>query len=519
MKYILYLSLLILFISCETTSSKKKDPKKEQEKTTEISKPKLVQKKKIPGFIDKTGKLIIPLENFFHANPFSEGLAPVLDYKSKLWGYIDHTGKVVIQPKFKSGGSFHSGLAKFKKGKLYGFINKNGKVVIQPKYSSVKDFKTSYTLAKLPNNNKYLILHSSGKEISSSVFPSNSNFQKSEYKNKRLRFKQERKYGFKDLSNRTVIPPIFDKVYPFRYGIAVVGQKENGKPLRYGMIDIDGNSILPTKYKQVSTAWNEFGDNKKSENITFSAYSKKEGCSIYNKDLEKIIHIREIKGMECFGIEPYKYGLARILLMDRDEKDVNPWLGIIKQSFIDKDGQLVFEPMSLQFKNFNSVGTSPFCNFNRSVIATFFDSKKMLQKSKTTEKKCGFINREGQIVFQTNEKFLDPSYVNYSSEVFDDRWLESRRIDIVNMGNQDKKSIVNYIGKEIKLNTTEHNIKIYNAGEGMIPFCTKVRDKRKCGYYNTEGQMVIPAKYRNVTPFSEGLAFVSPATEILVEIK
>jgi hypothetical protein len=55
------------------------------------------------GYIDKTGRLIIPFK-FDGAGNFSEGLAAV-SIKDKT-GYIDKTGKFVISPRFISGFSF-----------------------------------------------------------------------------------------------------------------------------------------------------------------------------------------------------------------------------------------------------------------------------------------------------------------------------------------------------------------------------------------------------------------------------
>ena len=49
------------------------------------------------GFIDKTGKLVIPAQ-FDDAEPFSKGLA-VVKIKGK-YGFIDKAGKLVIPAKF-----------------------------------------------------------------------------------------------------------------------------------------------------------------------------------------------------------------------------------------------------------------------------------------------------------------------------------------------------------------------------------------------------------------------------------
>src|ERR1700693_1991299 len=60
------------------------------------------------GYIDRTGKIIIPLQ-FDGANEFHEGLALVTANGKKL--FIDTTGRVVIKPDFDIVYDFSEGLA------------------------------------------------------------------------------------------------------------------------------------------------------------------------------------------------------------------------------------------------------------------------------------------------------------------------------------------------------------------------------------------------------------------------
>ena len=78
------------------------------------------------GFIDKTGKVVIPCQ-WKDAWPFSEGLAAVQDFDKK-WGYIDKTGKVVIPCKWLEAECFENGRAYVRDEKWY-YIDKTGKIV------------------------------------------------------------------------------------------------------------------------------------------------------------------------------------------------------------------------------------------------------------------------------------------------------------------------------------------------------------------------------------------------------
>lgn len=79
------------------------------------------------GYIDKTGKLVIPPE-FTYAYPFSEGLAAVTKSVSgdDGWGYIDTAGRWVIEPRFQWASSFSGGLAPVNRRQNCGYIDTSG---------------------------------------------------------------------------------------------------------------------------------------------------------------------------------------------------------------------------------------------------------------------------------------------------------------------------------------------------------------------------------------------------------
>jgi len=98
------------------------------------------------SFIDKTGRMVIPPQ-YPHAHAysgdygFSEGLAFV-EVGGKM-GFIDKTGQMVIPQKYVSGlrfPGFFEGLAAVQKGEKWGYIDKTGQMVIPPQYHSASKF-------------------------------------------------------------------------------------------------------------------------------------------------------------------------------------------------------------------------------------------------------------------------------------------------------------------------------------------------------------------------------------------
>ncbi len=114
------------------------------------------------GYIDKSGKEVIPFK-YDEAFSFREGLARVnLNYK---YGYIDKTGKEVIPLKYNPAYSFSEGLAAVRLNGKYGYIDKTGKEVIPLKYDDAYSFSDDVALIRL--NGKWGIIHNplTSKEI------------------------------------------------------------------------------------------------------------------------------------------------------------------------------------------------------------------------------------------------------------------------------------------------------------------------------------------------------------------
>jgi len=102
------------------------------------------------AFIDKTGREVISLDSYDEVENFSEGLALVAKdtdnsystghYGIDKYGFIDKTGKLIIPLIYDSAKSFSEGLALVKKDGKYGYIDKTGKVVIPLIYDDAQVF-------------------------------------------------------------------------------------------------------------------------------------------------------------------------------------------------------------------------------------------------------------------------------------------------------------------------------------------------------------------------------------------
>jgi hypothetical protein len=138
----------------------------------------------VRGYVDATGRLVIPGKNFQTMGVFREGRAPISI--SGRFGYIDADGNVVIEPRFTVAHPFSEGLAAvrdeagrtgyirrdgswaveplwleeahpFAAGRArvklnghYGFLDATGQFIIPPKYLRADDFREGLAATALP---------------------------------------------------------------------------------------------------------------------------------------------------------------------------------------------------------------------------------------------------------------------------------------------------------------------------------------------------------------------------------
>lgn len=200
------------------------------------------------GYIDKTGKVVIPAE-YGTTDEFSEGLAAV--EKDGKFGFIDKTGKTVIpfqyswaeysSSMFRPLESFHEGLATVLQDGKFGYIDKTGAEVIPRQYQTAMSF--SEGLAAVEKDGKWGYIDKTGKEVIPFQYDGGLSFSEG-----LAAVKKDGKWSFIDKAGKEVLSVPYDDVYPFSEGLAAV--QEDGK---WGYIDKTGKLVIPCKYEGRAT--------------------------------------------------------------------------------------------------------------------------------------------------------------------------------------------------------------------------------------------------------------------------
>lgn len=172
------------------------------------------------GFVDTTGREVVapqygnPFSNSVDGTLFSEGLAVV--YQNRKAGFIDKTGKLVIPIQFDYAEDFHEGLAAFRKDKKWGFIDQTGKEVIAPQYDRIRAFQEGF--ATVDKDGKAGFIDKTGQEV-----------VKPQYKYAYEGFHEGLawvsngdKDGFIDKSGNEIIPLQYHEAKNFSEGLAAV---------------------------------------------------------------------------------------------------------------------------------------------------------------------------------------------------------------------------------------------------------------------------------------------------------
>jgi hypothetical protein len=200
------------------------------------------------GYIDMTGTLTIPPQ-FEEAEDFSEGLAVVKVHTERegyrtvqdRYGYIDKTGRMAIPAKFYAAGNFSEGLASFcEEGVGCGFMNHAGRMVfmLQAGLTAPSEFHDGLATVFITTTDNYGFIDHTGRLVYEGQFGSYPLFSKGMV----LRL-SNRKRGLIDQTGQMVMEITHPAAYYFQEGMAIIAENDKA-----GYVDLFGRVVITPRY-------------------------------------------------------------------------------------------------------------------------------------------------------------------------------------------------------------------------------------------------------------------------------
>lgn len=310
------------------------------------------------GYINHQGNVAVdPV--FDEGTRFYEGLASV---KSRnRWGVIDTSGEFVIQPGLSGRCRFHEGLACISVKGTWGIIDRTGKFVLQPKYAHLESFRE-------------------GRAV----------FRVGEFQHR-----ERWRYGYLDASGFEVIPAVYHNAYGFSECLAAakVGNL-------WGYIDPSGVFKITPRFDGTRQGRRQLEDTRAGYfmNGLAPVWSGR-GYGFTNR-----------AGM--FAIE----GRFDEASSFRDKRALIQYQG--RFGFVDLSGRIVIETRLTYATDFSEglatvrekeygLGFVPPCGFvdvdgNMAIEPAFYNAESFRDGLSlvTTENSIGYINRNGEFVWQ-----------------------------------------------------------------------------------------------------------------------
>lgn len=308
---------------------------------------------KTKGFIDKSGKLIIPMqyaqatifsegiafvkekddadviaintegEEVFrlagacNARRFSEGLAAFLDDEKRLWGFVDKKGKIVIEPQYRAVGDFSCGLAAAStigRGKTmaemnsdlrfaYGFIDIKGNMVIEQQFDYQGEYHENLGRARFTADGYHIVSTRSGRGVINKkgefvIPPMECYFMQTDKGGFVVHFWEKElrntRAVYMDAKGKTLIDG-FVRLYPFNGGKYTVAMPSGSK--KFVIINRSGKTVVELEFPAVGFMASFIDGMAVAQNGGAAGA----GESIINEKGEKIIDEERIYVTDDYG--------------------------------------------------------------------------------------------------------------------------------------------------------------------------------------------------------------------------
>ncbi|MCT4636159.1 MAG: WG repeat-containing protein [Bacteroidales bacterium] len=289
-------------------------------------------------------------------------------------------------------------------------------------------------------------------------------------------------WGYMDSLGNTVIKPQFHNAKPFVNGYAkvfVCKQRGYTNYGAFGMIDKDGNMIIPAEYEKIGN--NSYGlirlsHPKKRDN-------KKYIDGYHNKNGELSIACR-LDDFCWNQNSDFSEGLAVVCPPVTSKQYKKLKEGKELTEFLEKLGA------KGQGKIYSTQNLYGYINKQgRLIIPNKFDYAKSFSQGLAVvrqypQKKMGYINKSGEFIINPEFKFARSFSEGFAAVLINNKY-----------------GFINKEG-EVVIQPTYKEVGDFNEGLAWV------EKDNKYGFINTKGEVVIDFKYDFVTDFSEGLVAV-----------
>lgn len=345
-------------------------------------------------------------------------------YEGKI-GYIDKKGNKSIDFKFDKGSEFTYGMAGVKDGDKYKIINQKGKTLVEKKDGVLS-----------PLSNKLIRYEKLANEILTNENTTEAIEALAE-SGKTLKLT-----GIINIEGEVVVEPGRYDVISSDIGDGYILVQKNKL---YGLLDTDGNEIVPCEYTSIGTM-----------NEGFIPVSKGNLCGALNEKGEVIVPI------EYFYVGPMNEGIAPARL---DETGIG---------FLDKEGAWAIMP-----------GFDGVTEMNKGFAFARKDGKHII------------IDKEGNEI-ETEINFEN----NVSINGFSDNGLAV--VDILD-GESKYMSVINTKGEEIKNLEKKDYTSLEVSPSGLI---VSVNKEGKKGLLKEDGSVILKEEYSDIRVISKDVILV-----------
>lgn len=443
------------------------------------------------GYMDMDGRVVIP-PRFIDAGLFSEGLAPAREETSRDYGYIDRQGRTAIEPGFDAALPFAGSLAAVRVGAKWGYIGLDGAFRILPRFDDA--FAFSEGRARVIVDGLAGFIDEAGSYVVEPAYYRAGDFHEG------LAFVGGRsRCGFIGRDGRAAIALRFDDAGSFSEGLAPVREGD-----LWGYIDRTGKAVIPPAFDQASgfsdglarvarikdgSSSRRFGGY--SGRAPFFGFIDRAGQTV----IDTVIH----------GVEPFAGGLAVVRVPARgfstDAYDVR---------LIDTKGE--FLPGRFSLAGAIGEGRAVVSMGGRSYVIDAQGNSLIELESSTP----GDLSHAAHNVPGGRYGYIDPTGRTVLELAYAAAQPFSEGLAFVEGPWAGRSRVRGYIdpGGRVTIPVPDSIVQAFPFSGRLALVSERSDGKPRYGYLNRKGDMIIPARFANAGPFTEGLASVKQTADI-----